>query len=59
LTRFERHRRRLLARWRKLAICAYFGHQPISELRALSHVDLELFYRALLEVVEQVPVVRL
>jgi hypothetical protein len=44
---------------RKIAVCAYFGHQPLSELFALSSVDLTMFYEELLWIAEQVPIVRL
>lgn len=44
--------------WKKIAVCAYFGHQPISEVRALTIRELDLFYSELVELVKSVPAIR-
>lgn len=39
-------------RWGLLAWCARYGHQPLSELRALSDLELRLFTRRLVMILE-------
>ncbi|MEY2668550.1 MAG: hypothetical protein RJA59_1188 [Pseudomonadota bacterium] len=38
---------------RLLAYCARYGHQPLSELRALSHRDLRRFHDELVAIVRR------
>lgn len=44
--------------WRMVVFCAYFGHQPISEVRALTSRELNLFYSELSELVSSAPSIR-
>lgn len=39
--------------WDRLAYCARYGHQPLSELRRLSMTDLGNFQSALSRLVER------
>lgn len=45
--------------WKKAAFIAYFGNQPISEIRTLSVRELNVFYEELCELVRSVPTIRI
>ncbi len=44
--------------WRSIAFCAYFGNQPISEVRALTTRELRMFHSELAELVKNAPTIR-